>query len=301
MALMGNHKAEAAPPKIAANMTGRSAGAPTGPAMWPLHPFLFAAASVLALYATTENLSEMRMGDMLPVLAAALAGAAIVVFAVAALVRSVGPRAAVPAGVIIVGCVHFADLASLFRPLNRTLGAIIPAGAALPLMLILVLVLGLAGAVSAFRFPTLINAPLNAFALVLFLTPVWNVASYHWETANARRVTPRIDTGRGAHFATRLREERPDIFYFIFDRYGSQRVLRREYGFDNTPFIEFLKETVFTSRRTATRTIQRRRLRSPPPSTWTTSTSSAKTRSRGVTNGTPFMTWSGASTGLDGS
>ncbi len=79
-------------------MAGTSAPSPSGPTVWPLHPFFFAAGSVLSVYATKENLGQMDVGDMLPVLATALAGTAIVFLVLAALMRDVGPRAAIPDG-----------------------------------------------------------------------------------------------------------------------------------------------------------------------------------------------------------
>jgi hypothetical protein len=227
-------------------MAGTSAPSPHGPTVWPLHPFFFAAGSVLSVYATKENLGQMDVGDMLPVLATALAGTAIVFLVLAALMRDVGPRAAIPTGVIVVGCVHFSAFAVRLERLDSALGGILPTEGALPLMLVLVLLLlAVGGAVSASRFhPTLINGPLNAFALVLFITPVWNAAWYHWETAGAR-LAPPAPTGDTGDSGSLLPNDRPDIYFFIFDRYGSQRVLKREYGFDNTPFLEFLEEQGF--------------------------------------------------------
>ena len=76
-------------------------------------------------------------------------------------------------------------------------------------MLVLVLLLLAVGcAVSASRFhPTLINGPLNAFALVLFVTPVWNAGWYHWETAGARRLAPPAPTGDTADSGSLLPNE----------------------------------------------------------------------------------------------
>jgi len=40
--------------------------------------------------------------------------------------------------------------------------------------------------------------------------------------------------------------EKPDIYYFVFDRYTSDKFLRDEYGFDNSDMTEFLKGQGFT-------------------------------------------------------
>jgi hypothetical protein len=40
--------------------------------------------------------------------------------------------------------------------------------------------------------------------------------------------------------------ERPDVYYLIFDRYTNERVLREQYGFDNTPFLDDLRRRGFT-------------------------------------------------------
>lgn len=39
--------------------------------------------------------------------------------------------------------------------------------------------------------------------------------------------------------------DKPDIYYFIFDRYGGPRGLKEQYGFDNSNFLNFLKEKGF--------------------------------------------------------
>jgi len=40
--------------------------------------------------------------------------------------------------------------------------------------------------------------------------------------------------------------QRPDVYYLIFDRYTDARVLREQYGFDNTAFLDGLRQRGFT-------------------------------------------------------
>lgn len=41
------------------------------------------------------------------------------------------------------------------------------------------------------------------------------------------------------------RPERPDIYYFVFDRYANKQVLQEKYNFDNSPFLDGLKQRGF--------------------------------------------------------
>jgi hypothetical protein len=117
-------------------------------------------------------------------------------------------------------------------------GGAINSGNAVPL------VLGAAGilmlAVGLLRLNlTLPNAILNGIALVLFVTPTWKVGRYIWDTLPQAEAsppsTPSMVTGR----------ELPDIYYFIFDRYASEETLKREFGFDNRPTLDFLRKQGF--------------------------------------------------------
>jgi hypothetical protein len=217
-----------------------------GPAVWPVHPFLFAAASVLALY--TANLRETSFGDVAPALITVVGSAALLVAAIALLLRDFGPRAAILASLILVAALYHAGL---FGRLNGLLGGVLPTAAAMPLTLVAVSVLAVV--VMRARFDLAVpNALLNGIALVLVVTPVWTAASYTVETtalprpALAAAPTPAasISLPRGA-IAGPAVAATPDIYYFVFDRYGSQNTLERVYGFDNRPFLEALRAKGF--------------------------------------------------------
>jgi len=215
-----------------------------GPATWPLHPFLFAAASVVALYAS--NLREMPFAAAVPVVAAAVAVAAALFLCAGALLRDFGPRAAVFTSVVLIAAVYHE---ALFGRLNWLLGGALPAGAALPLTLLI------AGAIAVValrtRFDlTLANAILNGIAIVVFATPAWTAASYAIETASLRQPLAGAASAYptepvGGAVAAPSAASAPDIYYFIFDRYASQQALARVYGFDNRPIAAFLRAKGF--------------------------------------------------------
>ena len=215
-----------------------------GPATWPLHPFLFAAASVVALYAS--NLREMSFAAAVPVVAAAVGVAAALFLSVGALMRDFGPRPAVFTSVVLVAALYHE---ALFGRLNWLLGGAFPAGAALPLTLLI------AGAIAVVtlraRFDlTLANAVLNGIAIVVFATPTWTAASYAIETASLRQPLAVAASAHptepvGGAVAAPSAASTPDIYYFIFDRYASQQTLARVYDFDNRPIASFLRAKGF--------------------------------------------------------
>lgn len=46
--------------------------------------------------------------------------------------------------------------------------------------------------------------------------------------------------------------ENPDIYYFIFDRYGADKMFKEQYGYDNSQFTNFLKDKGFYIARDST-------------------------------------------------
>lgn len=212
----------------------------------PLHPFLFVAVSVFSLYAS--NLREVSFSDATAALAAGL-GAALVLFLVfGAALRSFGTRAAVLASITIVASLFYVKLIASARGI---VGVDLSLAAALPIML--AAMVGLVLVVARLRVDlTLANAVLNGIALALFVTPAWQVASHEWKTGGSSSFTAEaFDQTRselGERFlmvdAATLKKA-PDIYYFIFDRYGSQSTLAKHYAFDNSDLTKFLKEKGF--------------------------------------------------------
>lgn len=212
----------------------------------PLHPFLFAAASVFTLYAS--NLREVNLSDMAAALAGAL-GAALVLFLVfGALFRPLGIRAAMLASIVIVASLFYVEFVSLA---NRVTGVEASYATAWPAVLVVAGAL-LAVAARVRADLTLANAVLNGVAFVLFITPAWQVASHEWRTGNTSSFLAEALEANGigpaeaasAGDAT-VAGETPDIYYIIFDRYGSEPMLARYYGFDNSALTGFLEKQGF--------------------------------------------------------
>ncbi|MCV0396424.1 MAG: LTA synthase family protein [Rhizobiaceae bacterium] len=210
------------------------------------HPFLFAAASVLGLGAS--NLREVYFTDVAPALAAVLALALVLFVAFGAVLRTFGAKAALLASIAIVAGLYYAELVDAA---NRYLGLGLSPVAMLPFMLAALGLLVAAGAwLRADLTPA--NAVLNCIALAVLIPPAWSVASNAWTLGGGSSLAAEAPdelthtagiASPGAGMAGA--RQRPDIYYFIFDRYGSQSVLADHYGFDNSGMTDFLEENGF--------------------------------------------------------
>ena len=214
----------------------------------PLHPFLFAAFSVVAPYAA--NLRETSLSDIVTPLIVVTAAAALLFAAFGRLVGRYGPRAALLTSILLAGTIFHLDL---FSWVHRHLGGLVPFTAALPVTLLSMAVLLAIVATARFSL-TVPNAILNGVAFVLLAQPVWQAGSYElrrWQdegsSTTSQAAGPAADGAGGgsALAASPPGQAQPDIYYFIFDRYGSNATLAREFGFDNGGLTRFLEQQGF--------------------------------------------------------
>ncbi len=86
---------------------------------------------------------------------------------------------------------------------------------------------------------------LNVVTVGALLYPVAKLGVFHLSRIPTFDDVERFFAARPDPRATRRPEPLPDVYYFIFDRYGSPSVLAANYGFDNSGFYEFLREKGF--------------------------------------------------------
>ena len=202
----------------------------------PIHPLLFAAYPALFLYA--HNIDQVPPGAVVVPLALLLITAA----GLWALLR-LALRTWTKGGLILsMGLVVFFSYGHLYEaiePVRIELAGLVlgPNKAILGLS---VLALAPLVCVCVKSHGDLHNGTriANTVAVVLMVMPVAKIGAHAVSAAFGRHDGPTpapsvvIDTTAGG--------QKPDIYYIIVDAYARADVLRDVYGFDNTPFIDFL-------------------------------------------------------------
>jgi hypothetical protein len=200
----------------------------------PVHPLLFAAYAVLFLYA--ENLGEVLLVDVEGPLIRSVVGAA-VVLAVAAVVYRDVRRGAILASALVVAFFGYGHVAGLV-------------GGADPNDLVLLGAFGafvIAAALYAWRgraAPRLTTG-LNVIATILVVLSLVTIVPYELDRAG-RAPAGRAQAGlTGTAVAPGDVSNRPDIYYLVFDRYGSADAIERRFGITGNDLYGWLEDSGF--------------------------------------------------------
>ncbi len=87
---------------------------------------------------------------------------------------------------------------------------------------------------------------LNTVSIILIALIFFNIGSYKLNTAYASIKNPLEFHDMDYKSLEHLKKENlPNIYYIISDGYGSSATLKKEYGYDNSDFEEFLKQNGF--------------------------------------------------------
>ncbi len=197
---------------------------------YPAHPLLFAVYAVLFLYA--ENLADVLLVDAGHPLATAVVQA-LVVYAVAALLLRSARRGAVIASAFVVAWYGFGHVAPALSGAGLDVRGQIVVWA-------VVIAVAAAYAVIARRSLSTVTAVLNTFAAVLVALTLVTIVPY--EASRATRAAATIDAGlatSGAAVPSR------DVYYLVFDRYGSADAIETAFGITDNDLYGWLETRGF--------------------------------------------------------
>jgi hypothetical protein len=223
----------------------------SSPAFPPIYPLLFVAFPILSLFA--QNVNELRVVELVPVLACAVAGAGVLWLAFGLLLKD----AAKGALVVAVATVMFYTVDRLVEPIRNFLLYLSAlwvnwVNVTIEPVWIIVVEAALLG-VFAFvvrRLGDLRKATrfLNVLAIIAVAIPSTLILSVKAPdiVRPARHPEPMAQLVRPAT------AHRPDIYYIILDGYARHDVMQSHFGLDTTAFLEHLERQGFYVARRST-------------------------------------------------
>lgn len=204
---------------------------------FPLHLLFFAAYPILVLLAI--NISEVDLSSGLRPLLLSLIVAGLVTLLVYLVYRD-WKRAALLATIFLILFYSYGHVYILLKGVELDGSYVFRHRTLLPSWFVLAAL----GAWWALRKS--INLPsatygLNVIGLILVVLPIIQITSFVLQSrtsqAEAEQNSNALDL--------RVGDRPPDIYYIILDGYGRADVLKNEYGYDNSDFLNSLKELGF--------------------------------------------------------
>lgn len=215
-------------PALAGSTLRPAIGVPWRGRPFPWHAALLAAYPPLFLYG--QNLGELTLADLAAPLAAILL-LAVLALVIGAYVMRDSRRAALVVSALAAFLLLFGHLSGVLAPVGLRAG-IQQVGWAIVLIAVAVVALriGSARLASLTRALNLVSALLVIFALVTIVPA--EVQRFGRSTAAAATIEGERGPGR-------------DIYFLVFDRFGSARSLDLLYDIDGRPFLDGLRERGF--------------------------------------------------------
>jgi hypothetical protein len=196
---------------------------------FPAAALLIAPASVFSLM--SRNLDQTSFSDVLSALLGSLCFAVLVWLVAIGLRWRCDAKAAAAAAVWVAGALFYLGL---FGPLNAWIGGGYPMVKSLPLALGALALVTLV----VLRLPEplvgALHLVMSTMAAVVLASPLWSAVAYEWRNGDARAA---YDADRAAEMVEIAASDAdadgarpPDIYHFVFDRYGSADTLESQYG-----------------------------------------------------------------------
>jgi hypothetical protein len=213
-----------------------------------LHPFLFAMYIVLAPMA--ENIYDVGIGGIRALLIA-VAGSFVIVIFFRLIFKNQFRASLISSGFIIL-VFSYGHLTGMVE--RWELGK--PAFSQAVILLIWATLFSLwtYWILSRLDRPTLLTGYLNLVSLILIVFPIYQILTYSHKSsifessASEYQQKTWQDNGLAeiqSELSPQNTESLPDIYYIILDAYTRADVLEELYGYDNSEFLDFLRERGF--------------------------------------------------------
>ena len=201
------------------------------------HPILFGIFPVLSLFSFNISLVIINGLTELYILIFAAAIFALIIWSIFSLVLKNKIKASVLASFFLV-------MVFFFGHIQSQIGEQLVSEIQFFIIWISILAIGIYGIIRIKRDFSSISTILFFISITLILLPVIEITNYQIENFSTEQTSKEflIETNVPAKFSDSMK---PDIYYFIFDRYGSAQTLKEVYGYDNSEFLNSLEQKGF--------------------------------------------------------
>jgi hypothetical protein len=205
-----------------------------------LHPVFFACFPVLAFL--SENIREISFSQAYRSLGLAILSAILLLFVFRLALRDWYKSAALASFLLIL----FFSYGHVYMTLKETriAGLLIGRHRILLPVFALVFVIGTWFVVRKVRSAVSLSKGLILVSAVSLISPIYSLTAYEIlsQSTGHDRVSGVVSQADGSSSAS---EFQPDIYYIILDAYLRSDIMREEYGYDNTSFLQGLRERGF--------------------------------------------------------
>jgi hypothetical protein len=206
----------------------------------PFHPFLFSAYFVVALLGL--NITQVRVNAGYRSLFVSLMISGVLWLLLKLLVRDWG-KSAILTTLYLLLFFTYGHIYNLFKSISIQ-GMFIGRHRILIPLFVLIAILVTWLVLKKLRDARPVHLFLNILGIVVLLFPVIQISSHLLRTSTHRQLITQPVANSGGQMI-QSDQIPPDIYYIILDGYARNDFLKRVIGFDNTPFLEALKQKGF--------------------------------------------------------
>jgi hypothetical protein len=205
---------------------------------WAIHPFIFCIYPIVTMVA--HNITEMRLLDALRLLIVSMLVTTALFVLLKVLLRD-WARAALVCSLTILLFFSYGHVYNLFRD-TSVLGVYLFRHRLLGFLWLGFLLLGCWWIIRKLRDPRPVSSALNFVAACALAIPLFNIIVYQVRTADQQAKQPSLESyvpaGGGG-------QALPDVYYIILDGYSRHDYLLQGFNYDNSPFLEALRQRGF--------------------------------------------------------
>jgi len=209
---------------------------------FPWHPFLIAVFPALAVY--SQNTGDVLWWDLVMALLLPLAAAGLVFLLMSRLYATL-ERAGLAASLVMAAVIGF----GLLYQLNGLVAGVgISTKIPLPVLYLIaggIVAAGLYRLSKPRKDERRLTLAANLFAVLAVASPLSSAAVSFVTQAPPPVEADYLGEPAPATIQLTAPASPPDIYYLVFDRYADEETLRTEFGFDNRPFLDQLRQRGF--------------------------------------------------------
>ncbi len=210
-----------------------------------LHPWLFALIPIIGLF---EHNQDIATAYYLPKpIIISLLGTSLVFFILNHFLKN-KYKSSIISSILVISFFTFSLLFNLFFSINPYLGLGLIFYQSLTVLIYIIILIAVSSIVASSNYKLdNSNKLLNMFAATVLILQLLNIANYQYQHSSAVISKINFDQKQEKIEEISIKDSKgsPDIYYIVLDGYGRQDVLEDVYNYDNSDFINFLKEKGF--------------------------------------------------------